>query len=225
MAGRERDDQAGASAGAGKRTGGRSARSALSRRDLLKGGLALGAGAAAAGGLSSAAGASIERALAIQSTSNPTLSDIKHVVILMQENRSFDHYYGTMSSVRGYSDPSALPGVFQQKGYQPGVGVSASGFMEPFHLQMHFPKDNGDCTNDITHEWGAQHQSWNNGAMDQWVTTHLAADGTKNFAPTMGYFQRSDLPFYYALADAFTICDDYYCSVLGPTDPNRVMAL
>jgi phospholipase C len=97
--------------------------------------------------------------------------------------------------------------------------------MEPFHLQMQFPTKNGDCTNDITHEWGPQHQCWDNGAMDQWVNVHMFDDGVKNFAPTMGYFQRSDLPFYYALADAFTICDGYFCSVLGPTDPNRVMAL
>jgi phospholipase C len=208
-----------------RKAGENSARSRVSRRDLLKGSLALGAGAAAGAGLSSAAGASIEKALAIESTSNPTLNDIKHVVILMQENRSFDHYFGTMSSVRGYSDPGALPGVFKQRGYQPGVGVSSTGFMEPFHLQMQFPKKNGDCTNDITHEWGAQHQSWDAGSMDQFVNAHLAGDGLKNFAPTMGYFQRSDLPFYYALADAFTICDGYFSSVLGPTDPNRVMAL
>ena len=201
------------------------ARSGLSRRNLLKGGLALGAGAAAASGLSAAAGASIENALLLEGSPNPALNDIEHVVILMQENRSFDHYYGTMSSVRGFSDPSALPGVFQQHGYQPGVGAEASGVMEPFHLQMQFPTKNGDCTNDITHEWGPQHQCWDNGAMDQWVNVHMMDDGIKNFAPTMGYFQRSDLPFYYALADAFTICDGYFCSVLGPTDPNRVMAL
>ena len=197
----------------------------VTRRDLLKGGFALGAGAAAAAGLSSAAGASIERALDIDVTSNPTLSDIKHVVILMQENRSFDHYYGTLSGVRGYSDPNALPGVFQQVGYEPGVGVTSSGYLEPFELQQHFPKDNGDCTNDISHEWGCQHQSWNNGAMDQWVPAHLAADGTKNFCTTMGYFAPSELPFYNALVNAFTICDGYHCSVFGPTDPNRVMAM
>ena len=184
----ERDDRAAAR----ERARRDSARNGLSRRNLLKGGLALGAGAAAASGLSAAAGASIENALSIDVTSNPTLSDIKHVVILMQENRSFDHYYGTMSSVRGFSDPSALPGVFQQAGYQPGVGAEASGYMEPFHLQMQFPTKNGDCTNDITHEWGPQHQSWDAGAMDQFVNAHLAGDGLKNFAATMGYFQRSD---------------------------------
>ena len=61
--------------------------------------------------------------------------------------------------------------------------------------------------------------------MDNFVGAHLAADGVDNFAVTMGYFNRNDLAFYYALADAFTICDAYHCSVLGPTDPNRVMAL
>ena len=61
--------------------------------------------------------------------------------------------------------------------------------------------------------------------MDDFVQAHLAADGDANFAATMGYFDRAELPFYYALADAFTICDAYHCSVLGPTDPNRVVAL
>ncbi len=61
--------------------------------------------------------------------------------------------------------------------------------------------------------------------MDNFVGAHLAADGDKNFVVTMGYFNRDDLSFYYAVADAFTICDAYHCSVLGPTDPNHVMAL
>src|SRR6202035_4556326 len=77
----------------------------------------------------------------------------------------------------------------------------------------------------ISHEWTTQHDSWDGGKMDAFVQAHLAADGDSNFVATMGYFDRSELPFYYALADAFTICDAYHCSVLGPTDPNRVMAL
>jgi phospholipase C len=97
--------------------------------------------------------------------------------------------------------------------------------MEPFHLEQNFPTEDGATTNDISHEWDTQHDAWNNGKMDNFVGAHLAADGVDNFAPTMGYFTRADLPFYYALADAFTICDAYHCSVLGPTDPNRVMAL
>ena len=209
----------------------------VSRRTLLKGGLAaLGAGAAeaAGAGLSSSAGSSIERAAAMAPPSaNPSLSDIRHVVILMQENRSFDHYYGTLSGVQGFSDPRVTRNrflyvdypVWQQFGYQPGVGVDPLGYMEPFHLVQNFPTQDGATTNDISHEWNTQHDAWNGGTMDDFVRAHLAADGLQNFAPTMGYFDRSDLPFYYALADAFTICDAYHCSVLGPTDPNRVMAL
>jgi phospholipase C len=205
----------------------------VSRRTLFKGGLAVGAGAAALG-LSPPAGASVERALAIDPVStSPTLSDIRHVVFLMQENRSFDHYFGTLSGVRGFSDPKVLTNeingvrvpVWNQYGYQPGIGVDPSGYLQPFDLEQQFPTDNGDCTNDISHEWGPQHQSWDGGKMDCFVQAHLEADGGANFVATMGYFNRAELPFYYALADAFTICDAYHCSVLGPTDPNRVMAL
>src|SRR5580698_3953084 len=226
----------------------------VSRRSLFKGGFALGAGAAAAAaaaeaagaagislganvggtGLSASAGASIERAAGAEPPSaNPTLSDIRHVVILMQENRSFDHYFGTLSGVRGFSDPrvrvndifGTLAPVYRQYGYGPGVGVDPGGYLVPFHLDQNFPSQDGACTNDITHDWGPQHQSWNRGKMDSFVQAHLAGDGPQNFVTTMGYFTRDDLPFYHALADAFTICDAYHCSVLGPTDPNRVMAL
>src|SRR5437588_1987196 len=58
--------------------------------------------------------------------------------------------------------------------------------------------------------------------MDGFYTGHVKADGTRNAPLTMGYYQRSDMQFYYALADAFTICDHYFCSVIGPTDPNRL---
>ena len=205
----------------------------VSRRNLLKGGLALGAAGAIGSGLSSSAGATIDRALSINAGKGAGLNDIEHVVILMQENRSFDHYFGTLSGVRGFSDPhvlrhrkaGAVHTVFDQFGYQPGVGIDPKGFLQPFELEQVFPTENGACTNDITHEWGPQHQSWNGGAMDSFVTAHLAADGPENFVTTMGHYSRGDLPFYFALADAFTICDQYFCSVLGPTDPNRCMAM
>ena len=103
--------------------------------------------------------------------------------------------------------------------------MSSSGYLQPFHLKSDPPTENGQTTNDISHNWGPQHQSWDSGAMDAFVTAHLAADGASNGPVTMGYFTRKDLAFYYALADAFTICDGYHCSVLGPTDPNRVMSI
>ena len=172
----------------------------LSRRTLLKGGLALGAaGTAGVAGLSSSAGASIDRALALAPSTLPTLSDIRHVVFLMQENRSFDHYFGTLSGVRGFSDPSVVTNkingrrvpAWDQYGYQPGVGIDPTGYLQPFELQQQFPTDNGDCTNDISHEWGPQHQSWDGGKMDAFVQAHLEADGYSNFVATMGSFNRS----------------------------------
>jgi len=154
-----------------------------------------------------------------------SLSDIEHVVILMQENRSFDHYFGTLSGVRGFSDPQTLSQVFDQYGYQPGKGPDASGYMQPFRLYSDPPARDGQTTNDISHTWPTQHDSWNAGAMDKFVATHVSVDGAAHGPVTMGYYTRADLPFYYALADAFTVCDAYYSSVLGPTDPNRLMSM
>jgi len=164
-------------------------------------------------------------AAAAASAGSASLSDIEHVVILMQENRSFDHYFGTLSGVRGFSDPDALRGVFGQSGYQPGRGPSLAGYLEPFRLSSDPPLRDGQTTNDISHTWAAQHDSWNGGAMDKFVATHVAVDGAAHGPVTMGYYTRADLPFYYALADAFTVCDAYYSSVLGPTDPNRLMSM
>ena len=212
-------------------TGARAQR--VSRRTLFKGGLAIGAGAAGLG-LSSRAGASIERALAIDAAStDPTLSDIRHVVILMQENRSFDHYFGTLSGVRGFSDPGIVHNVidgapcpvWEQFGYRPLSAGTPTGGWCPSTCSRDRPPTTATPPTTSTTRGGPSMQSWNGGKMDAFVTAHMAADGVDNFAATMGYFQRSDLAFYYALADAFTICDAYHCSVLGPTDPNRVMAL
>ncbi len=97
-----------------------------------------------------------------------------------------------------------------------------AGVLLPFHLDT--SKTNAACTHDITHDWVPQHQSWDNGAMDGFVTSRLPIN-TDDAVLTMGYYTRADLPFYYAVADAFTICDNYFCSVIGPTDPNRLYTM
>jgi phospholipase C len=191
----------------------------ITRRDVLRAGVAGGAALGATGLLSSSL---IERARAT-APSCGGLNHIQHVVILVQENRSFDHYFGSYRGVTGFQDPNALTlsdgsglKVFAQPGYSGGFHGK---YLYPFHLDSF---NNGECTNDINHSWGPQHMYWDGGAMDGFVSEHLAVDGNVNGPLTMGYYTRNDLSFYYALADAFTICDHYHCSVIGPTDPNRL---
>ncbi|GHH81224.1 putative non-hemolytic phospholipase C [Streptomyces sulfonofaciens] len=150
------------------------------------------------------------------------LRDIEHVVLLMQENRSFDHYFGTLSGVRGFDDPKAarLPNgdsVFEQPD-----PASPAGRLLPYRLDTRTTA--AQVIPSTSHEWAVQHQALNGGRMDQWLPAHRAADG-KNGPYVMGYFTREDIPFQYALADAFTVLDHYHCSVLGPTGPNRHMWL
>jgi phospholipase C len=142
------------------------------------------------------------------------VSKIEHVVVLMQENRSFDHYFGTMPGVRGFADPAASRQVF----YQPDTD-NPGGYLLPFHIDTFDSSAQALPSN--SHSWGPQHSSWNNGAMNGFVSAHLEADGVAG-QYTMAYFERQDIPFHWALADAFTVCDGYHCSMLGPTWPNRL---
>jgi phospholipase C len=96
------------------------------------------------------------------------------------------------------------------------------GKLLPFHLDT--VATNAACTHDIIHDWLPLHRSWDNGAMDGFVTSRLAIN-SNDAVLAMGYYNRADLPYYYALADAFTICDNYFCSVIGPTDPNRLYTM
>jgi len=148
------------------------------------------------------------------------LSDIKHVVILMQENRSFDHYFGTMPGVAGFSDPNAITlstgnSVF----FQPDP-ANPDGYLLPWHNDT--LTTSGQSTPSISHAWHYQHTMWNNGAMDNFVPSQVTATGTHG-PYVMNYYTRDDIPFQFALAENFTICDHYFCSVLGPTWPNRLM--
>ncbi|RYE04385.1 MAG: phospholipase [Sphingomonadales bacterium] len=148
-----------------------------------------------------------------------TLKDIKHVVLLMQENRSFDHYFGTLSGVRGFSDPKPqILSTGRDVFHQPDA-ENPNGYLLPFHLDTF--STNAQRLPSTSHAFRVQHQAWNQGKMDQWVPAHRTADGAHG-PYTMGYFKREDIPFHYALAEAFTICDGYHSSVMGPTWPNRL---
>ena len=153
------------------------------------------------------------------------LGAIDHVVMLMQENRSFDHYFGTFPGVRGFDDHSATDlGAFSQA-WPANTSNAPIGRLLPFHLDT--ANTDAECTFDLSHAWTAQHACWNRGAMDRFVATHTLPEyeGPKNGLLTMGYYTQDDLPFYHSLAEAFTLCDGYHCSALGPTDPNRLFWL
>src|SRR5258708_1370190 len=183
------------------------------RRTVLK----AGAGVAAAlggGPLSSR----LLKALAVPRGAG-RLTDIEHVVFFMQENRSFDHYFGTYPAVRGFQDPAALTGVFEQP-FAANKLVAPVGKLLPYHLDTS-AAGGGECTPDPGHSYGTQHDSWNGGSMDGWGAAH-AGDNDWSF---MGYYNRGDLPYFYAVADAFTICDAYHASVMGSTTSNRLYAL
>ena len=177
----------------------------LSRRDFLQRLSAL----TAAGVLP----ASIGRALALPAqVRSGTLADMEHVVILMQENRAFDHYFGTLRGVRGFDDPRPLrlrdgAPVWQQR-QDGGAPVL------PFHLDTR--ATSAAVMKSLDHNWkGAPGQDaarWQH--YDCWVPYKGAL--------SMGHLQRADIPFYHALADAFTVCDGYFCSLHGPTNPNRM---
>ena len=187
----------------------------LSRRRFL------GATAAATAGGATAAllPDSVQKALATPPNRPGRLTDIKHVVVLMQENRSFDHYFGTLSGVAGFDDPNAITlSTGRSVFYQPDA-VNPDGYLLPFHLDTHSTKAQQIPT--TSHEWDVQHEAWNGGTNDNWLPAHRTADKA-NGPYVMGYYTREDIPFQYALADAFTICDQYHSSVLGPTWSNRL---
>lgn len=179
-----------------------------SRRNFLRG-AATTAGAAAAMGLLPA---SIRRALAIPAaTDTGTINDVQHVVILMQENRSFDHYFGTLRGVRGFGDRFAVPlsngkAVFEQP------PTSGAGTCMPFHFDT--TNTSAQRTTGMAHSWPDGQQAWNAGRMNQWVAAKSAR--------ALGYYTQADMPYQFALADAFTICDAYHCSELTGTNSNRL---
>ena len=197
----------------------------LTRRELMSYFGMAGAGAVlAAPSVSWAArGAETVAKAASTAAAGSDLEAVEHIVFLMMENRSYDHYFGDYRKGRGFSDhPTSSLGVFAQR-YPGGSSLVPPNVLLPFHLDS---TAGLECTDDLTHDWGPQHLCWNEGAMDAFVTTHTSSqyEGA-NGAMTMGYYKRADLAFYYALADHFTLCDGYHCSILGPTHPNRLMAI
>ena len=194
------------------------------RRSFLRN-LATGVGASAA--LASFPPA-IQRALAIPAHHRTgTINDVEHIVILTQENRSFDHYFGTLNGVRGFADPFPVPvldrpGIVAGKNIwvQPTAGAATPGrpgsgpvAIAPFHLNttQNFAYMRVSGT---PHSWTDAQAAWDQGRMNAWPKAK------QNHS--MGYFKASDLPFQFAMANAFTLCDHYHCSSQTGTNTNRL---
>ncbi|TAM10902.1 MAG: phospholipase [Rhodanobacter sp.] len=163
---------------------------------------------------------SLQKVLAAPRPRGGSLRDIRHVVLLMQENRAFDHYFGTLPGVRGFDDPHALAWADGRSVFQQPDPANPLGYLLPFHLDTR--TTNAQRIPSNSHAWPVQHASWNGGRMDGFVTAHRVLQNA-NAPYVMGYYRRADIPFHYALADLFTVCDAYHCSVLGPTWPNRML--
>ncbi|WP_406220097.1 phosphocholine-specific phospholipase C [Streptomyces decoyicus] len=186
----------------------------VSRRRVLGVGAAA-AGAAMAGSLLPP---SLQQALADEAVrparGGGGIEDIRHVVVLMQENRSFDHYFGMLRGVRGYADRNAveLPGgrsVYEQP------GLLGLGTVLPFPVREAAAAQKKDLQyiGALDHSWFGGAVAWNGGWMNTWVTAKTAA--------TMAHYDRQDVPLHYELADTFTVCDAYHSSIHSSTSPNR----
>lgn len=188
-------------------------RSGGNRRDFLKATAQAGsvAGALSAGGLWSGL---IDRALAIAPAGHTgSIMDVEHVVIHMQENRSFDHYLGMLNGVRGLGDPRPLrlPGgrtVWAQPSDQ-----HPDGHVLPYHGDSHTTRSFTVDGADQSHRENMH--IFHRGRYDRW-------GHTGELHNRMLHYTAGDLPFYYALADAFTVCDAYHCSTMTQTYPNRL---
>lgn len=174
----------------------------LSRRQLLQ--------AAAIGSAFSLLPASIRKALAIPANAQTgSIHDVQHVVILMQENRAFDHYFGTLAGIRGFSDRFTIPlpdgrSVWQQQG--------VDRLVLPYHLNS--KQGNAQRVQGTPHSWLDEHSAWDHGRMTSWPTFKTPT--------SMGYYRQHELPFQFALANTFTLCDAYHCSMHAGTNPNRL---
>ncbi len=162
---------------------------------------------------------SVYKAMAINPEPGSTVWDADHVVILMQENRSFDHSYGMLRGVRGFNDPRAMK---LPNGNKVWLQTNAKGeTFVPFRMDIKDTK--ATWMRDLPHSWENQVRARNNGNYDKWLAEKQSGNKEyKDMPLTLGYFDRDDIPFYYAFADAFTVCDQNFSSSLTGTTPNRL---
>jgi len=179
-----------------------------SRRSFLKSSATTGFSAAAL----AAFPPSIRKALAIPANNETgTINDVQHVVILMQENRSFDHYFGTFKGVRGFGDRFGIPLPNGRKVWEQQIDANGTVVL-PYHLDG--TQGNAQRVNGTPHGWTDGQGAWDGGRQYQWPRYKQQQ--------SMGFYKEAELPFQFALANAFTICDAYHCGIHSSTNPNRL---
>lgn len=160
----------------------------------------------------------IQKAMAINPAAGSTFLDAEHIVFLMQENRSFDHMFGTLQGVRGFNDPRAVTLPSNNLVWLQTNGAGDT--YPPFHLDIKNTK--ATWMGSLPHNRQSEVDASNGGKHDNWLEATSGSSSRRNYSPgTLGFYNREDLPFYFALADAFTICDQHFCSALSGTTPNR----
>jgi phospholipase C len=181
----------------------------MSRAALSAGGLALsmmpGCGGGSGGSSASSTSGAGGGGSAGDQASWPSNTPIQHVVILCQENRSFDHYFGAFASTLGSGTNTAVGFNPAQLTYYNSAGAA----FHPFRMTQF-------CVLDPDHGWNGSHNKWNNGVMDGWITDQSGLTGA------IGYFEAADHLYHAKLAQAFTLADQNFCSQMGPTLPNRM---
>jgi phospholipase C len=177
--------------------------SAISRRNFLTAATR----AASTAAVLSVLPPSIRSALAIKANNETkSINDVKHIVILMQENRSFDHYFGTLRGVRGFGDRFPIP---LESGKPVWFQSDGAKEIPPFHFDK--TTMNAALIIDTPHNFPDTQGAWNQGKYGYWPMYKTAT--------SMGYYRREEAPFQYALAEAFTICDAYHCSLTAAPPP------
>ena len=160
----------------------------------------------------------IQDALRIDPAIGSTYLDAEHIVLLMQENRSFDHSFGSLKGVRGFNDSRAV--ILSDKRPVWLQSYKNGDTYLPFRLDI--KNSNTAWTRDLPHSWENQIGAWNKGRFDNWLESKRSGNKRyKDLPLTLGYYTREDIPFYYAFADAFTICDQHFCSSITGTTTNR----
>ncbi len=135
------------------------------------------------------------------------LAGVEHIVVLMMENRSFDHFLGSLKTDKGYAAAAQVEGL---TGTESNPAPNGGTPVTVFKMSNFTPED-------PPHGWDACHSQYNNGANDGFVKAH-AGDSQNE---VMGFHDRSQIPLYYWFADNFAVCDHWHASVMGPTWPNR----